>query len=294
MENDIKLSEELQTKLINHLNTMDSDAKKPWILKPPSIIAVIGLIFAGWQWNDNASKLQRTDGLLKASQQKLDIKTHELQHIEEKKQTTAKDLQNAQVQLKAAINTLDDLKQSSTKQEQTYIENSTANAELEYKIKVISDKLGKLKSFVLGEKLTDKAILYGIQPGMIVSDRECFSKYIYCWPKKVSMYLAIPYEFSDEIKNRIDYNSPPTPVPSSIVDSSNSALTLTDNRTLALTSVEDDMPWNKLSWTYDAKTAAVEYDIAIWIKNVDDPTVSTCYLIGFPKERIEIGTLCKK
>jgi hypothetical protein len=87
--------------------------------------------------------------------------------------------------------------------------------------------------------------------------------------------------------------NPPTPVPSSIMDSGNIKLTLANNGALAVTKVEDGMPWNNLSWTYNAKTPAVQYDINIWIKSADDPTVSTCYLIGFPKGRIELGTHCK-
>jgi hypothetical protein len=59
MTHELKLDEETQSKLIIHLDNLNDEAKTPWLLKPSSIVAIIGLLFGAFQWSDKTAEIKR-------------------------------------------------------------------------------------------------------------------------------------------------------------------------------------------------------------------------------------------
>ena len=108
----------------------------------------------------------------------------------------------------------------------------------------------------------------------------------------MSLYLTIPFEFAKEINERIDLTRSIKPREGSIKDDSGNTLKLKGNTSLKVNNVSNEKPWNKWSWTYDAYTAAEEFEIEIWIKSNTSEIDLTCYLISFPKDKLKLGTQC--
>lgn len=298
MSTEIKLPDELQEKIISHLDTMDKDAKTPWILKPPSIIAILGILIAVFQWAEKGAELaeQKTEVKLQKIQldlqkMQVDLQKGKLLKLINKEAELVESLKNSEIKL---ATTKDKLKQSQENlnfDQKKHLDLLDRTKVLENEKEKISEKLGQLSAFVLGEKLTDIAILSSIQTGIIASKRSCYSLFK-CRTVKVSLYLTIPFEFEKEVNERIDIARPIKPREDSIKDGLGNILRLESNTPLKANNVSDEKPWNKWSWTYDAYTAAEEFEIEIWIKSNTSEIDSTCYLISFPKDKLKLGTQC--